>query len=396
LFFGVILSLKTKFVGEYMKKLVKMSLVAAVAVAGLSSTSSAKPLEESIKNTDLSGYIRYRYTGGEANADATNEYKTVFKVKSKVNDNVSAFLKVAGAAKTSDTADDNGNAGDADPDLTLFKCANFQYTNGKITAIVGKQGLATPFADKADQQGTGIVALAPMGGVTLAAGLYTNSDAKTKAAIPDKTVDLGGNNIGAVGAIGAAGPAKFALWYANISEHGQAATAGATAINLNVSATVGPASIEVNHASVDYTGDSIKGSELNPTQSRIVASVGVAGATVTAGVVMAGEDGADVTLGDGDASANFVMEEFDATDLKDTTAMYLGVSAPVGPVTVGLEHGTTSDTDGSKEGDTDASETKVSLAYKMSKNFKISGWVTQTDGAYDGKDANRIEVKYTF
>ena len=44
-----------------MKNTIKMSLVAAVAVAGLSSTAAATPLEEAIKGVDISGSIVYRY-----------------------------------------------------------------------------------------------------------------------------------------------------------------------------------------------------------------------------------------------------------------------------------------------------------------------------------------------
>ena len=184
-----------------MKKMIKMSLVAAVAVAGLATTASAKPMEDAIKNVDLSGYVRYRYTNGDQ--PESNEYKTVVKLKSKVNDNVSMFLKVAGADSTSNTS------GDADPDTTAVKEAKFIYTGNGITAIVGKQGLATPFGDAADQQGTGIVVLAPVGPVTLAAGWYTNSDAKSIYSNKlnkneDKDTnenDIGGNNIAAVAAI---------------------------------------------------------------------------------------------------------------------------------------------------------------------------------------------------
>jgi len=363
----------------------------------LSSNASAKPLEEAIKNTDLSGFIRYRRYGGDANPDAQNEYKVVLKIKSKINDNASMFLKVAGAGKTSDST------GDADPDPTAIRCANFQFKFGSTTIKAGKQALPTPFADPADQQGTGVVAISPMGPVTIAAGWFSNSDAHiaenvaVKGGDKDTDVDLGGNNIGAVALIGKAGPANYALWYANVSEHGQqVAKAGATAINANFKVKAGGVNVEVNHASVDYSGDSLGGNELNPTQTRVVASIKAGGVTATVGAIKAGDDGAHVTLGDAVAKANFVMIAFNAATLKDTTALYIGVKAPVGPVTIGLERGMTSDTDGTKTGDTKASETKASIAYKMSKNFTLSGFVTSCKDALDGKDQNRIEVKYTF
>ena len=43
-----------------MRKISKLSLVAAVAVAGFS-TANAQPLEEAIKNVDVSGSVVYRY-----------------------------------------------------------------------------------------------------------------------------------------------------------------------------------------------------------------------------------------------------------------------------------------------------------------------------------------------
>ncbi|XPV52300.1 MAG: major outer membrane protein [Halarcobacter ebronensis] len=46
-----------------MKKFAKMSLVAALAVAG--TAASAQPLAEAIKNVDVSGTVAYRYNDYE-------------------------------------------------------------------------------------------------------------------------------------------------------------------------------------------------------------------------------------------------------------------------------------------------------------------------------------------
>ena len=43
-------------------KLTKVSLAVLVALGAFSSVASATPLEEAIKNVDLSGFARYRYT----------------------------------------------------------------------------------------------------------------------------------------------------------------------------------------------------------------------------------------------------------------------------------------------------------------------------------------------
>ena len=53
-----------------MKKIAKLSLVAAVAVAGLT-TANAQPLEEAIKNVDVSGSVVYRYNDYNGQDDAS-------------------------------------------------------------------------------------------------------------------------------------------------------------------------------------------------------------------------------------------------------------------------------------------------------------------------------------
>ena len=77
-----------------MRKISKISLVAAVAVAGFS-TANAQPLEEAIKNVDVSGSVVYRYNNYDNNGvtpkgDQTesNNYKIGLNLSSKVNDYV--------------------------------------------------------------------------------------------------------------------------------------------------------------------------------------------------------------------------------------------------------------------------------------------------------------------
>ena len=77
-----------------MRKISKISLVAAVAVAGFS-TANAQPLEEAIKNVDVSGSVVYRYdnadnskVSGAADRTDRNRYKIGLNLSSKVNDYV--------------------------------------------------------------------------------------------------------------------------------------------------------------------------------------------------------------------------------------------------------------------------------------------------------------------
>ena len=390
-----------------MKKMIKMSLIASVAIAGLTTTASATAMEDSIKNTDLSGYIRYRYTNGQDNAES-NAYKTVFVTKSKVNDMVTAKLKIAGEGKTYNGDDKSTVAvevgGDADPDTTAVKEANFIFNLGGNTIIAGKQGLVTPFADAGDQQGTGIVGLFPVGPVTLAAGWYTNTDAK---AGHYANTALTGANIGAIAAIGAAGPVNYSLWYADVAQghtNEPAANIGAKAINVNVAGKFGPVSVEVNHAEVKYTNDAAGAADPKAKQTRIVVGANAGPVALTLGYVKTGDEGGNTTLGDTDAKSNFILEDVSASATMDASIWYAAAKAPVGPVTVGFEYLTTSDMDGTTDAvgsDEKANETKLSVAYAMSKNFTISAFMTNAStetkaGVETELDKSRLEMKYTF
>src|SRR5574344_2557614 len=74
-----------------MRKISKLSLVAAVAVAGFS-TANAQPLEQAIKDVEVSGSVVYRYDNfddSESNARTdVNKYKIGLNLASKVNDYV--------------------------------------------------------------------------------------------------------------------------------------------------------------------------------------------------------------------------------------------------------------------------------------------------------------------
>ncbi|WP_066155376.1 major outer membrane protein [Aliarcobacter cryaerophilus] len=182
-----------------MRKISKISLVAAVAVAGFS-TANAQPLEEAIKNVDVSGSVVYRYdNAGNNRLDAAgnktgnttdrNRYKVGLNLSSKVNDYVkfnSRFIiggadsgwATTGAKKNGNL--NNGN-GDGNVDVTLSN-AYFGFTAIPNTIVnVGKQGLTTPYTVAVDingneQNGTGILALSTFGPITAGAGYFNNTN----------------------------------------------------------------------------------------------------------------------------------------------------------------------------------------------------------------------------
>ncbi|WP_323587910.1 porin [Aliarcobacter butzleri] len=241
-----------------MRKISKLSLVAAVAVAGFS-TANAQPLEEAIKNVEVSGSVVYRYdnfnddktTFAEKDADGNtvknhdnydhNKYKIGLNVTSKVNDYVkfnSRFLVAAGTGEFADLDAHKGS--DANPDVTLSH-ANFAFTGIQNTTITaGKQGLATPWtvaidSDGNEHTGTGVLALSSFGPVTAAAGYFnqTNLDksgningtryGKTSVSDISGSLLTDGENLGSrdlyVGALLADfSPVKLEAWYVDIAD----------------------------------------------------------------------------------------------------------------------------------------------------------------------------------
>ena len=174
-----------------MRKISKISLVAAVAVAGFS-TANAQPLEEAIKNVDVSGSVVYRYNNYDNNGvnngaqSESNNYKIGLNLSSKVNDYVKFNSRfdvggadsgraATGAKKNGTNVGANRTNGDGNVDVELSN-AYFGFTAIPNTVVnIGKQGLTTPYTVAVDingneQAGTGILALSTFGPITAGAG----------------------------------------------------------------------------------------------------------------------------------------------------------------------------------------------------------------------------------
>ncbi|ECO2885707.1 major outer membrane protein [Campylobacter jejuni] len=156
-------------------KLVKLSLVAALA-AGAFSAANATPLEEAIKDVDVSGVLRYRYDTGNfdknfVNNSNLNNSKQDHKYRAQVNfsaaiaDNFKAFVQF----------DYNGANGIKNDQKGLFvRQLYLTYTNEDVatSVIAGKQQLNTIWTDNGVDGlvGTGIkVVNNSIDGLTLAA-----------------------------------------------------------------------------------------------------------------------------------------------------------------------------------------------------------------------------------
>ncbi|EIA6440416.1 major outer membrane protein [Campylobacter coli] len=174
-------------------KLVKLSLVAALA-AGAFSVANATPLEEAIKDIDVSGVLRYRYeTSNEwsdINGVAQNEgsgisgkqdhkYRAQLNFSGAIADNFKAFVQLDYNAKDGGYgANNNGSTTrsyEADNSSTLnVRQLYLTYTDENVatSVILGKQQLNTIWTDNAIDGlvGTGIkVVNNSIDGLTLAA-----------------------------------------------------------------------------------------------------------------------------------------------------------------------------------------------------------------------------------
>ncbi|EAC1928898.1 major outer membrane protein [Campylobacter coli] len=173
-------------------KLVKLSLVAALA-AGAFSVANATPLEEAIKDIDVSGVLRYRYEtsnewsdingvaqnqGSGISGKQEHKYRAQLNFSGAIADNFKAFVQLDYNAKDGGYGANNGSTTreyKADNSSTLnVRQLYLTYTDENVatSVILGKQQLNTIWTDNAIDGlvGTGVkVVNNSIDGLTLAA-----------------------------------------------------------------------------------------------------------------------------------------------------------------------------------------------------------------------------------
>ena len=231
-------------------KLTKISLAALVALGAFSSVASATPLEEAIKNVDLSGFARYRYTNNkktgeysntktESGSKAGHNFKMVTNFKAAIDDNFFGVIGLRYNATDNsgdNTQDDQGSKGigtDKTDTTTGFGVHQFYlgYKIGGTTITAGKQEIGSYFTD--DAIGTGVrVVNEDIEGLTLTAlafdalegngesdgTLYAGPDPKnSKFKATNLLDDYDVGNLYAAGIAGSYDPINFQLWYASLT-----------------------------------------------------------------------------------------------------------------------------------------------------------------------------------
>ncbi len=161
-------------------KLVKLSLVAALA-AGAFSAANATPLEEAIKDIDVSGVLRYRYDtsndwnnagfGSGISGKQDHKYRAQVNFSGAISDNFKAFVQF------DYNSQDGGYGTDSisnTSDTLTVRQLYLTYTNEDVatSVIAGKQQLNTIWTDNGIDGlvGTGVkVVNNSIDGLTLAA-----------------------------------------------------------------------------------------------------------------------------------------------------------------------------------------------------------------------------------
>ncbi|WP_103640113.1 major outer membrane protein [Campylobacter concisus] len=234
-------------------KLTKVSLATLVALGAFSSVASATPLEEAIKNVDLSGFARYRYTNDHLkDSDKSDTQKSstsnhVFRMetsfKAAIDDNFFGVLHLR--YQGTDGSGDNANSkayainqktgtvdeftyNGTDKTNTTGSFGVYEmylgYKVGNTAITAGKQLLGTFFDDK-DVAGTGLKVInTDVPGLTLAAAAFDavqsdgyEIDGPLLKTLTGSIGDAPGN-IYYLGAAGSYDPVSFKAAIANIQE----------------------------------------------------------------------------------------------------------------------------------------------------------------------------------
>ncbi|EIN8669791.1 major outer membrane protein [Campylobacter coli] len=227
-------------------KLVKLSLVAALA-AGAFSVANATPLEEAIKDIDVSGVLRYRYEtsnewsdingvaqnkGSGISGKQDHKYRAQLNFSGAIADNFKAFVQLDYNAKDGGYgAKNNGSTTrsyTADNSSTLnVRQLYLTYTDENVatSVILGKQQLNTIWTDNAIDGlvGTGIkVVNNSIDGLTLAAFAVDSYNSDEQGGELGKVLNFSENLYGAA-AIGSYevfnGQLNPQLWLAYMTDN---------------------------------------------------------------------------------------------------------------------------------------------------------------------------------
>ena len=405
-------------------KLVKLSLVAALAAGALATSASAMPLKEAIKGVDVSGMTRIRYTAtnekvgkGETTHESTWKFKTVMNVKTTIDDNFFNVVSIRYDSKDYGMSDDKKHSTTAD-DKYNFDANQFFLgaTFGNTTIQLGRQTIGAFFTD--DMYGDGIKVLnTDVEGLVLAA-LFMDSLEKddnigaskgTVGALIKTDTDkmVTDHNLYGVAAIGSYDPISFQLWYASLED-----VTNLFALELAGDFTVSDdvkLGLKGQYAFSDFDGK-FKTSLGNAVHDgdfwAVEASSEFFGVDFSAGYLNFSTKEDKTSLNSFEDQGSFISpgEELLDYTLYDGKNKYYFITAgytiPDSGVRLGVDW-----VDGSNKSfgtKTDRSEVVARVDYKYNEKLSFQSWYSHMDEKVKGTDDNtktdtfRFQAKYSF
>lgn len=392
-------------------KLVKLSLIAAMAAGVVATTASAVPLEEAIKDVDVSGYTRVRYTHNNRKTDKGGSssqwnFKGIVNVKTKIDDN---FFAVVGIRyNESDAGESKSSAVSHGFDINK---AYFGYTVGNTVVQVGRQDVGAFFTD--DMFGDGIKVLnSDIEGLTLAA-LWMDSleidgsiGALGLGRVPNNNNNKDGklvtdHNLYGVAAIGSYDPVSFQVWYAILQDVTDL-FAVELAFSFDVSDDVN-LNAKLQYGFSDFDGkfkDDTKQAAADANFYGIELGTELFGADLTAGYVDFSTNKDKTSLVSFEDSGSFIKpgeELFDYTLFSGKNNYWFvtaGYTIPDTGLRIGADY-----LDGKNKTDTGKANMKEvvgRIEYAHSDKLKFKTWYSYMKEGEVQSDKVRFEAKYSF
>ena len=341
-----------------MRKLAKLSLVAAVAVAGLTNVNAAS-LEEAIKGVDVSGQFRFRAQEKSMTGTTSTDVEIEVGVKVPVTENVTAVFKIDNANDDTESVTKGG---------VTIEDYYFSYNQDALTVNAGQQNIPGRITDGA--QGDGVVALYNLGSVTVgAAAFMTNSLTQ-------------GDDLYSVLAMGNFGPVSVSAQYADVIDHG-------TTYNLKADS-----SVEMVKIGAEYTESERDTGSLEYSTAKAYASAKVGIVSATLSYAKTGDNGSGSVNEELEAASEALLWNVGTSGRDDYDAITIDASVAITPA-ISLRAAYLAGEEGNGTNN-EVTETLGQISYKVAKNLTTYARFADVEDKGVEYTRARVEARYSF
>lgn len=383
-------------------KIIKLSLIAAIAVSSMTvasaqnlSDKSIKTLEnlaETIEKINVSGTAVYRYNDYE-NSDAKDYYKIAASVNSKVNNEITFQSRIIVGDKTNPASFNTSSESDSNVEITLSEM-NFAYTGIEDSTItLGKQAINTPFTVQRssigdEQLGTGLTGEKKFADVIVGAGYFNTTNLKDSGHRKTDFTNNEAANFTYVTAKTTLAGIKLDTAFSDVSDIFNMYTLG---VSSNTTVSDIKLSTFARYSALDYDNTD---ANHNLWKVGIKAKTGIFGAFLAYGET--DEEGGNVGLDDGADTGFDEHWRVTLSGINDASTIYASVNAQVSPkVNIALKYSDLSA--GNASSDVDQNEIYLQLGHTMSSNLKSYIRLGQYDKDSSEKQTmGRLNITYSF